>query len=156
MIRPTHIPTFVRVSAAIVAAGLAAMSGMQLFWALGGTWALNEASGIESNDLSTAAAIASAVLAVALLVAGLAVLGHAGYWGDRVPFRYFHRGTWLAAVALAFGGLLNLFGASAWERFLFGPLALVLAALAIVVARNGVLRRKREPLPPFPTFHARA
>ena len=156
MLRPTHVPTFIRVFAAIVAGMLAAMSGMQLQWALGGSWALPEVSGGRWEELSTNAAIASAVLAVALLFGGLAVLGHAGFWGERVPFRYFHRTTALVSVALALAGLANLVSSTAWERFLFGPVGLVLAVLVFAVARNGEYRRKRYPLPPFPTFHARA
>jgi hypothetical protein len=156
VLRPTDVPILIRVFAAIVAAVLAAMSGMQLHWALGGSWGLSEVSGGQWEELSRNAAIGSAVLAVALFLGGLAVLGHAGFWGDRVPFRYFHRTTALLTVALAIAGLANVVSSTAWERYLFGPVGLVLAVLAFGVARNGEYRRKRYPLPPFPTFRARA
>ena len=38
---------------------------------------------------------------------------------------------------LAVGALMNLASPSPWERFLWGPLALILAVLCLLVARSG-------------------
>jgi len=46
------------------------------------------------------------------------------------------RGTWFFAVAMAIGAVPNFASQSRWENVVFGPLALVLAALCIVVARS--------------------
>jgi hypothetical protein len=66
----------------------------------------------------------------------LIVLGRAGIiWRARSNADLFRWGTWLLAVAMAVGAVPNFASQSRWENFVFGPLALVLAGLCIVVAR---------------------
>jgi hypothetical protein len=58
-----------------------------------------------------------------------------GCWtADFVPFRVFERGTWVLAALMTLSALGNFASSSAWERFLNGPVALVLALLCFVVA----------------------
>lgn len=46
-------------------------------------------------------------------------------------------GIWILVVILPVGALLNFASPSNWERFLGGPVALVLGMLCFFVARNG-------------------
>jgi hypothetical protein len=43
---------------------------------------------------------------------------------------------WVLVVLLPVGALMNIASSSRWERYLWGPLALILAVLALVVALN--------------------
>ena len=71
------------------------------------------------------------------VAAALIVLCRAGViWralSDAVILRW---GTWFFAAAMAVGALPNFASQSRWENFVLGPLALVLAALCVVVARR--------------------
>ena len=44
-------------------------------------------------------------------------------------------GTWILVGVLIVGTVMNVASASAWERYGWGPFALVLAGLCLVVAR---------------------
>ena len=123
-----------RRAAVLLAALLAVVGGFHIYWAAGGTWGMSEALGGEVDDPSVELQLASAAVALFLLVAALVGLGRVGLWGERVPFSLFRWGTWALAVALALAAVNNLAGDSAWERFAFAPLALLLALLAAVVA----------------------
>ena len=81
--------------------------------------------------------IASAAAAVVLIVAALVVLGRAGYWGATVPFGVFRWGAWVLVGAMTLSALANFASSSGWERFLGGPVALLLALLCLIVALGG-------------------
>ena len=80
--------------------------------------------------------MASAIAAVIYVAATLIVLCRAGItWPERSNAALSRWGTWFLAVAMAVGAVPNFASQSRWENVIFGPLALVLAALCIVVAR---------------------
>ena len=70
------------------------------------------------------------------ILAALIVLGRAGF--DVSPFSDVVErwGTWVLVGLLPIGGLMNIASSSRWERYLWGPLALILAVLTLVVALN--------------------
>ena len=72
---------------------------------------------------------------VVFFAAALVVLGRAGYWGMRLSGVY-RVGTLLLAVAMGLGAVMNLASSSVWERFIWAPVALVLAASSFIVARG--------------------
>jgi uncharacterized membrane protein YhhN len=43
-------------------------------------------------------------------------------------------GSWILVALLTLGALANFMSNSPWERFLFGPVSLVLAGLCLVAA----------------------
>ena len=78
---------------------------------------------------------ASAVAAVVYVAAALIVLCRAGsMWRARRKAVLFRWGAWFLAIAMAMGSVSNLASQSRWENFVFGPLALAMAALCLVVA----------------------
>jgi hypothetical protein len=124
-----------RLAAVLAAVGFTFLAVFQAALAAGAPWG-HAAWGGESAHLSTGQRVASAVAVSIYAAAALIVLGRAGIiWRARsnaAPFRW---GTWFFAVAMAIGSVPNFASQSRWENFIFGPLALVLAALCIVVAR---------------------
>jgi FtsH-binding integral membrane protein len=64
-------------------------------------------------------------------------------------------GTWGLAVIFALAALMNVASASQWENYLMAPVALVLAALCVIVARAPSGHRGRMPEGP-PATAARA
>jgi hypothetical protein len=86
--------------------------------------------------LSAHLRIGSAVAVFVWIVAALIVLGRAGFGVSPFPDVVERWGTWVLVVLLPVGALMNVASSSRWERYLWGPLALVLAVLTLVVALN--------------------
>jgi len=123
----------VRVAGLLLIAGLAAGPvGTHVYWMMGGTWGLHSAT-------STGIRVVAAVVVVLLLAAVLVVLARVGLWQQAfVPDRVIRVFAW--ALAAVF--LLETLAAFAWsmgeyEWWLYGPVSLVIAVLALVVAGSG-------------------
>ena len=122
-----------RLAAVLAAIGFTFLAVFQAALAAGAPWG-HAAWGGESAHLSTGQRVASAVAVIIYVAAALIVLGRAGIIWRARSAALFRWGTWFFAVAMAIGAVPNLASQSRWENFIFGPLALVLAALCIVVA----------------------
>jgi hypothetical protein len=81
--------------------------------------------------------IASAFAAGVWVFAVLIVLERAGFQVSPLPSGFVRSGTWILIGVLPLGALMNFASRSRWERFLWGPVALLLAGLCLVVARGG-------------------
>jgi hypothetical protein len=95
--------------------------------------------------------IASALAAGVWVLAALIVLGRAGFQVSPLPSALARWGTWILVGVLPLGALLNFASPSSWERFLWGPVALILAVLCLGLARGatplprpGIGRRTRR------------
>jgi uncharacterized membrane protein len=123
----------VRAAALLLVAGLVAGPvGTHVYWLLGGTWGLHQST-------STGIRVVAAVVVVLLIAAVLVVLARVGLWqqaflSDRM-IRFF---AWVLAAVF----LLETLAAFTWSRgehewWLYGPISLVIAVLALVVAGSG-------------------
>jgi hypothetical protein len=132
----------VRGAALLLIAGLAAGPvGTHVYWMLGGTWGLHRTVVgdriVEEGATSTGTRVVAAVVIVLLVAAVSVILARVGFWqqafvSDRV-IRFF---AWaLAAVFL--GETVAAFTWSRDEWSMYGPVSLVIAALALVVAASG-------------------
>jgi hypothetical protein len=122
-------------AAALAAIGFSSLAIFQAALAAGAPWGHAAWGGADAH-LSAGQRGASAVAAVIYVGATLIVLCRAGIiWHPRSNAALFRWGTWFFAVAMAIGAVPNFASQSRWENFIFGPLALGLAALCIVVAR---------------------
>lgn len=117
-----------------LAASLTAVAAVHVYWTLGGSWGLAEALGSEEVDASPGLRVAAGAVAVALAVAASGVLARVGVWGSGLPWALVRWGTWVLAAVLVLVAAVNALASTSLERFLFAPLALGLAALAVVVA----------------------
>ena len=132
----------IRVVAALLILGLAAgPAASHLYWMLGGTWGLYT-RGVRDEVATTGTRVVAAVVLVLLVAAVLVILARVELWkqgfvSDRM-IRFF---AWaLAAVFLA-----ETLAAFTWSRseelwWMYGPVSLVIAALALVVAGSGSAR----------------
>jgi uncharacterized membrane protein len=129
----------IRVVAALLIVGLAAgPAASHLYWLLGGTWGLYT-RGVRDEVATTGTRVVAAVVLALLVAAVLVVLARVGWWkqalvSDRM-IRFF-------AWALAAVFLLETLAGFTWSRdeelwWLYGPVSLVIGALALVVAGSG-------------------
>ena len=129
----------VRIAALLLIAGLVAGPvSTHVYWLLGGTWGLYT-RGVRDEVATTGTRVVAAVVIVLLIAAVLVVLARVGMWqqaivSDRVV-RFF-------AWALAAVFLVETLAALTWSRgteltWLYGPVSLVLAGLALIVAGSG-------------------
>ena len=123
--------------AAITASvGFAGLAVFQLLLAAGAP--LGEAAwgGTTEGRLPPGLRVGSALSIVVYAIAAAVILRRAGFsvrWVSRTVARV---ASWGLVVLLTLGALANLLSQSPWERFLLGPVTLVLAALCTVVARS--------------------
>ena len=132
-------PRRARIAALLLIAVLAAGPvSTHVYWLLGGTW------GLYTNDLrdevaSTGTRVVAAVVLVLLAAAALVVLARVGFWRQTFVSERIVR---LFAWALAGVFVLETLAAFTWSRgewgwWMYGPVSLVIALLALVVAGAG-------------------
>jgi hypothetical protein len=137
----------VRLAAVLLIIGLAAGPvATHVYWMLGGTWGLYT-RGARDEVATTGTQVVAAVVVLLLIAAVLVVLARVGLWqqafvSDRV-IRFF-------AWALAGIFLLETLAAFTWSRehewWMYGPVSLVIAVLASVVAgSDGAWPRLHRP-----------
>jgi hypothetical protein len=124
-----------RTAAVLAAIGFAGLAAFQAALAAGAPWG-HAAWGGDEAHLSAAQRGASAVAAVVYVAAALIVLGRVGIWRAQPDAIVFRWGTRLLALVLLLGAVPNFASQSRWENVIFGPLALVLAGLCVLVARS--------------------
>jgi hypothetical protein len=81
--------------------------------------------------------VASAAAAVVWVLAALIVLAGAEFEASPITASVADWATWVLAGLLLVGAVLNLISRSRPERIIWGPVALVLAALTAIVASAG-------------------
>ncbi|MGZ4336879.1 MAG: DUF3995 domain-containing protein [Gaiellaceae bacterium] len=128
----------VRVAALCLIAGLAAGPvGTHVYWLLGGTWGLYT-RGVRDEVASTGTRVVAGVVVLLLVAAVLVVLARVGWWqqafvSDRL-IRFF---AWALAAVFLGETLANFTYSRVDEWWLYGPVALVIALLALVIAGAG-------------------
>jgi cytochrome bd-type quinol oxidase subunit 2 len=135
-----------RVAALLLIAGLVAGPvSTHVYWLLGGTWGLYTLSGARDEVATTGVRIVAAVVVVLLIAAVLVVLARVGLWqqafvSDRM-IRFF---TWALAVIFLFETLASFTWSREHEWWMYGPVSLVIAVLALVVAGSGGVWRSHR------------
>ena len=124
----------IRVAAALLIAGLVAGPATEHFyWILGGTW------GLEGADASTGIRVVSAIVVVLVVLGVLVILARVGWWQQGfVSERMIRLLAWVLAAIF----VLETLAAFTWSRdewgwWMYGPVSLVIAVLALVVAGSG-------------------
>ena len=127
-----------RVAALLLIAGLAAGPvSTHVYWMLGGTWGLYT-RGTRDQVATPGTRVVAAVVVLLLVAAMLVVLARVGLWQQAFVSDRMIR---LFAWALAAIFLVETLAAFTWSRehewWLYGPVSLVIAVLALAVAGSG-------------------
>jgi hypothetical protein len=123
-------------SAAIAAAvGFLTIAAFQLALALGAPLG-RAAWGGTHAQLPTGLRVANAFAAGVWALAALIILQRAGIQAPPLPSALARVGTWILIGVLAIGAVMNFASPSGWERYLWGPVAVIMAGLCLLVARS--------------------
>jgi uncharacterized membrane protein len=129
----------VRVAALLLIFGLlAGPASTHVYWVLGGTWGLYT-DGVRDEVATTGVRVVAAVVVVLLVAAVLVVLARVGLWRQAfVSERMIRFFAWaLAAVFLLETVAAFTWSMGEWGWWMYGPVSLVIAVLALVVAGSG-------------------
>jgi hypothetical protein len=110
---------------------------LHAYWALGGTWFLHQASGgtlAAGAPLSATVRLITWTFVAAMVAAALLTLGRVGIIWRSIPPRFFGVSVWVMTVCMLLGAALNFSIPRFWDRFVFGPIFLVLFLLTLVIA----------------------
>ena len=125
-----------RRAAVAAAVGFTALAAFQLALALGAPLG-SAAWGGTYDQLPAGLRIASAFAVAVWVLAALIVLRRVGLSILLLPPAIARWGSWVLVGLLPLGALMNFASPSNWERFGWGPVALILAVLCLMVARGG-------------------
>ena len=124
----------VRIAAVAAAAGFLVQAAFQAAIALGAPLGGASWGGAYDGQLPMNLRIASGVAVGVYMLAALIVMGRGGVQGVPLPYGVLRWGTWALAGLLFVGALANFASSSGWERFGWGPFAMILAVLCLFVA----------------------
>lgn len=124
-----------RTLAVISAVGCVAVAVFQAALAFGAPLGRAAWGGTRSH-LPPGLRVASGIAVVFWSFAAAVVLARSGVGATFLPDVVARWGTWILVVVLAVGAVMNAASSSRWERYLWAPLALVLAVLCFFVARG--------------------
>lgn len=124
-----------RTLAVISAVGCVAVAVFQAALAFGAPLGRAAWGGTRSH-LPPGLRVASGIAVVFWSFAAAVVLARSGVSATFLPDVVARWGTWILVVVLAVGAVMNAASSSSWERYLWAPLALVLAVLCFFVARG--------------------
>ena len=122
----------------LIAALVAGPVSTHVYWLLGGTWGLYT-DGMR-DDVSTTGVRVVAALVIALLVAAILVVSaRVGWWQQGfVPERMIRLLAWALAAIFVLETLADFtWSRGEWGWWMYGPVSLVIAVLALVVAGSG-------------------
>jgi hypothetical protein len=127
----------VRIAAVAAAVGFLVLAAFQAALALGAPLGTASWGGVYEGQLPMALRIASGVAVAVYVLFALIVLGRGGFRGVPLPYGVLRWGTWVLVGLMFVGALMNFASSSGWERFGWGPFALILGVLCLFVALRG-------------------
>lgn len=121
--------------AILASVGFIAIALFQAALALGAPCGAAAWGGTHPGRLPSRFRVASAFASAFWLFAAIVVLERGGAEIVSMSPTLAEWASWALVVLLPIGAVMNLASSSRWERFVWGPLALVLAVLCFIVAR---------------------
>ncbi|WP_328414683.1 hypothetical protein OG470_20850 [Micromonospora sp. NBC_00389] len=128
--------TLVKGAPMAAAVGLVGIALFQLALAVGAPLGRAAWGGTHVGPLPTGWRVASGVAVIVWTFAALVVLRRGGMGLLGMPETVARWGTWVLFGLLLLGVLMNVASSSAWERYFWGPYALILAGLCSLAANS--------------------
>jgi hypothetical protein len=128
-------PKPVRTLGLIAAVGFVAIAVFQAALAFGAPLGRAAWGGTRSH-LPPRLRVASGIAVVFWSFAAAVVLARSRVGATFLPDVVARWGTWILVVVSAIGAVMNAASSSPWERYLWAPLALVLAVVCFFLARG--------------------
>ncbi|MDR7275440.1 hypothetical protein [Catenuloplanes atrovinosus] len=128
--------TMERTATIAAIAGLLGIALFQLALALGAPLGQAAWGGAHAGTLPRELRVASVVSLLVWTAAATLVLSHAGLGPLSLPGAVTRWAVWALCGLLVVGSVMNIASSSPWERYFWGPYALVMAVLCGVVARG--------------------
>ncbi|MGC4893815.1 hypothetical protein [Micromonospora sp. DT31] len=122
------------VAATAAAAGMVGIALFQLAIALGAPLGRASWGGTHVGPLPTGLRVASSVAVLAWTCAALIVLRRGGLGLLAIPETVARWGVWILFGLLLLSALVNVASSSAWERYFWGPYALIVGGLCFLAA----------------------
>jgi hypothetical protein len=135
----------VRIAAMAAAVGFLGIASFQAAIALGAPFGRASWGGAYDGQLPVGLRVASGVAVGVYILAALIVLGRGGFRGVPLPFGVLRWGTWVLVGLMFVGAVVNLASSSGWERFGWGPVALIEGVLCLFVALAHTGTRENNP-----------
>jgi hypothetical protein len=110
---------------------------LHAYWAIGGSWFVHEASGgaIEPGaPLSLELRLMTWAMIALMIIAALLAMGRVNIIRVKIPQWLFSVSCWVMTVCMFLGAVLNFSISRFWDRFVFGPIFLLLFVLIFIVA----------------------
>jgi hypothetical protein len=121
----------------LIAALAAGPISTHVYWMLGGTWGLYT-RGVRDEVATTGTRVVAAVVVLLLVAAVLVVLARVGLWQQAfVSARMIRFFAWVLATIFLFEALASFTWSRNHEWWMYGPVSLVIAVLALLVASSG-------------------
>jgi hypothetical protein len=125
-------------AAVAAVAGFIVLAAFQAALALGAPLG-RAAWGGAYSQLPPGLRIASALDVAFWILATGVILRRGGFRVPRISPAIARWGTWALVVVLTLSALMNFASSSPWERYLWGPLALIMTALCLRLTRRQTL-----------------
>lgn len=132
-----HPGVHARTLSIIAAVGFGVLAIFQLAIALGAPFGRASWGGSHTAELPIELRVASGIAVGVYVFAALVILCRGGVVISPLSAGVARWGAWIIVGLTAVGSLMNFASPSDWERFLWGPFALVLTVLCFLVARSG-------------------
>jgi hypothetical protein len=132
-----HHRVHTRTLSIIAAVGFGVLAAFQLAIALGAPFGRASWGGSHPAELPIELRVASGVAVGVYVFAAFIILGRGGVVISPLSGGVVRWGAWIITGLSAVGSLMNFASPSDWERFLWGPFALVLTVLCFLVAWSG-------------------
>jgi hypothetical protein len=116
--------------------GFAGLALFQLLLAAGAPFGAAAWGGTTNGQLPANLRVGSGIAIVVYGVAAAVILVRAASNVRFIPRAVARVGSWVLVALLTLGALANFASQSPWERFVLGPVTLLLAGLCLVVARS--------------------
>lgn len=130
----TMIAGYRRIASLLLAAAMLGSAVLHVYWVSGGTWFLSTALGMEVESLPADLIALTWIFIAFMLAASVLFLSRDEVISLPVPQKFLAVGCWFFTAVMFTGAVYNVMIPRFWDRWIFGPVFLVLAILSLILS----------------------